>query len=183
MQRLDFSGSDDLGIENLDWLPCLSSLRYIDLRHVNLSRAVHWVDKIKALPSLLFLRLASCDLSKLISPIDHTFVRTSSSFSIVTLDLSNNGFVNLDRSFNQIYTRSDLKCFWDYNISKLKLLGEMVLNIVSELDFLRYGVTHDSLHNLYGCVEVSLESLTLSGNTLAGSSEDVARFSSIRQFS
>ncbi|KAM7472833.1 hypothetical protein LguiA_011016 [Lonicera macranthoides] len=164
MQRLDFSGSDDLGIENLDWLPCLSSLRYIDLRHVNLSRAVHWVDKIKALPSLLFLRLASCDLSKVISPIDHTFVRTSSSFSIVTLDLSNNGFVNLDRSFNQIYTRSDLKCFWDYNISK-------------------YGVTHDSLHNLYGCVEVSLESLTLSGNTLAGSPEDVARFSSIRQFS
>ncbi|KAM7477061.1 hypothetical protein LguiB_024304 [Lonicera macranthoides] len=207
---LDFSGNDDLGVENLDWLPRLSSLRYLDLHHVNLSRAVHWVDKIKALPSLSFLRLASCDLSKVISPIDHTFVNTTSSFSIVTLDLSNNGFdssifswffnlssntlVNLDISFNQIQgpisndfgSITSLRYLFLQQNQFTGVIPTPFRNLckLGTLDLSSNklsGNLTDSLRSLYGCIEVSLESLRLSSNTLTGSLEDVTRFSSLRQ--
>ncbi|KAM7472837.1 hypothetical protein LguiA_011020 [Lonicera macranthoides] len=210
LHRLDFSGNDDLGVENLDWLPHLSSLRYLDLHHVNLSRAIHWVDKIKALPSLSFLRLASCDLSKVNSPIDHAFVNTTSSFSIVTLDLSNNGFdssifswffnlssntlVNLDISFNQIQgpisndfgSITSLRYLFLQQNQFTGVIPRPFRNLckLGTLDLSSNklsGNLTDSLRSLYGCIEVSLESLHLSSNTLTGSLEDVTRFSSLRQ--
>lgn len=50
--------------ENLQWLSGLSSLEYLEMSFVNLSKASdHWVLAINKLPSLLELRLDHCDLS------------------------------------------------------------------------------------------------------------------------
>lgn len=50
--------------ENLQWLSGPSSLEYVEMSFVNLSKASdHWLLAINKLPSLLELRLDHCDLS------------------------------------------------------------------------------------------------------------------------
>lgn len=45
----DLSGNSELSSENLDWLSPLSSLTYLGLNHVNLSKAIRWAEGINRL--------------------------------------------------------------------------------------------------------------------------------------
>jgi len=54
---LDLRGNGLLEDHNLDWLFHLSSLRYLDMTFVNLSKAVYWLDKVSVHPSLKELYL------------------------------------------------------------------------------------------------------------------------------
>ncbi|OVA14071.1 Leucine-rich repeat [Macleaya cordata] len=70
LRHLDMFGSELLNAgDDLEWLSHLSSLEYLDLSYVNLSKASsssssssNWLHSINMLPSLLELHLSQCDL-------------------------------------------------------------------------------------------------------------------------
>jgi Leucine-rich repeat (LRR) protein len=73
---------------NLQWLSGLPLLQYLDMSHVDLSKASDWLQVINKLPSLLDLQLLDCEL-RFIPPTP------SVNFSsLATLDLSSNYFEN-----------------------------------------------------------------------------------------
>ncbi|KAK4569235.1 hypothetical protein RGQ29_004580 [Quercus rubra] len=83
-----------LYVKNLQWLSGLPLLQHLDLSFANLSKASDWLQEINKLPSLLELRLSSCDLSGFVPPIP------SINFSsLTTLDLSYNSFENTSIPF------------------------------------------------------------------------------------
>ncbi|KAL5549700.1 hypothetical protein UlMin_004931 [Ulmus minor] len=76
-----------LYVENLQWLSSLSSLEYLDMSGVDLSKAFdHWLHAINKFPSLLELYLSHCELGH-IHPLSFT---NFTSLSI--LDMSFNSF-------------------------------------------------------------------------------------------
>ncbi|KAF6176272.1 hypothetical protein GIB67_023563 [Kingdonia uniflora] len=48
--------------ENLQWLSQLSNLEHLDMSGVNFSKASNWLQVVNTIPSLLELRLSSCNL-------------------------------------------------------------------------------------------------------------------------
>ncbi|RWR93263.1 receptor-like protein 12 isoform X4 [Cinnamomum micranthum f. kanehirae] len=81
-----------LEIENLQWLSHLSSLQYLDMGYVNLSRVAYWLQPINMIPSLFVLCLSSCDLrnSSTLLHLNLTSLTLANSRSLVTLDLKHN---------------------------------------------------------------------------------------------
>ncbi|KAF2316418.1 hypothetical protein GH714_041759 [Hevea brasiliensis] len=61
--NLEGDGYYEIYVENLDWLSSLSSLEFLDLSSVNLSKALDWLDAMNKLPSLVELHLSYCSLS------------------------------------------------------------------------------------------------------------------------
>ncbi|CAL9007013.1 unnamed protein product [Prunus brigantina] len=112
---LDLSGNRFTNVENLNWLPLLLSLRYLDLSFANLSNVFDWPEAVNKLPELTNLTLHYCDLP---SPILSTLSYINSSKSLASVDLSfnhlstssiflwlsnyNTSLVHLDLSFNQL---------------------------------------------------------------------------------
>ncbi|XP_030963139.1 receptor-like protein EIX1 [Quercus lobata] len=77
-----------LSVSNIYWLTNLSSLQYLNLQNIVLSKAeTHWLQVVNMLPSLSELYLSSCGLHHL--PQTLPFVNFTSHS---VLDLSNNGF-------------------------------------------------------------------------------------------
>ncbi|KAL4634625.1 hypothetical protein ACB092_04G213500 [Castanea dentata] len=84
-----YPNNNYLYVKNLQWLSGLPLLQHLDLSYANLSQASDWLQEINKLPSLLELRLSSCDPSGFVPPIP------SINFSsLTTLDLSFNSFEN-----------------------------------------------------------------------------------------
>ncbi|KAK9286336.1 hypothetical protein L1049_014729 [Liquidambar formosana] len=135
LRYLDLNTYSDKSPENdLQWLSGLSSLKHLNLRRVDLSKAAdHWLQAVNMLPSLLELHLPICALSKL--PLSLPFVNFS---SLLVLDLSNNGF---DSSIPP----------WLFNLHKLQHLDLNSNNL--------RGTIPDAFANL-----TSLEKLDLSQN-------------------
>ncbi|GKV51789.1 hypothetical protein SLEP1_g58414 [Rubroshorea leprosula] len=77
---------------SLQWLSGLSSLEYLDLTWVNLSKASNWFHVVNTLPSLVELRLSWCELELHYQVHPITSVNLS---SLNVLDLSRNSFHNL----------------------------------------------------------------------------------------
>ncbi|AES70161.1 LRR receptor-like kinase [Medicago truncatula] len=99
---LDLSYSFVTGMDNLDWLSPLSSLKYLNLSGIDLHKETNWLQIVNTLPSLLELQLSSCNLNNLmINP----YIKYLNLSSIVTLDLSLNNFTSHlpDRFFNLTY--------------------------------------------------------------------------------
>ena len=65
----------------------LPLLQHLDLSYANLSKASYWLQDINKLPSLLELRLSSCNLIGFIPPIPSINLS-----SLTTLHLSSNNF-------------------------------------------------------------------------------------------
>ncbi|OMO88222.1 hypothetical protein COLO4_20361 [Corchorus olitorius] len=101
----EFAYPNYLWVSDLNWLFCLSSMKYLGLRDVNLSKVTtNWLEAVNMLPSLLQLAMSSCELSSLLQTFP--FVNFT---SLVALDLSYN-------RFNSPVPQ------WLFNISTLKAL-------------------------------------------------------------
>lgn len=93
-----YSPSNPLYAEDLEWISSLTSLKFLDMTLVNLSKALNWLQVMNKLPSLSVLRLSQCDL-----------------YSIGTLPHVNfSSLTTLDLSINYI-TSSSLDWFADLN--------------------------------------------------------------------
>ncbi|KAJ7949688.1 LRR receptor-like kinase family protein [Quillaja saponaria] len=89
LQTLDLSGNY-LIAKDLQWLPHISSLRYLNLTGVDLSQAVDWLQSVnKIVPSLVELQLRSCSIPK-VNILSHI----NSSTTLKVLDLSHNNLTS-----------------------------------------------------------------------------------------
>ncbi|RVW94611.1 LRR receptor-like serine/threonine-protein kinase GSO1 [Vitis vinifera] len=92
LQSLDLGYNSDMTCGNLDWLSHLPSLTHLDLRWVNLSKAIHWPQAINKMPSLTELYLSDTQLPPIIPTISISHINSST--SLVVLDLSENGLTS-----------------------------------------------------------------------------------------
>nr|XP_023889548.1 receptor-like protein EIX2 [Quercus suber]POE64646.1 lrr receptor-like serine/threonine-protein kinase gso2 [Quercus suber] len=184
--NLEGYGSNDLYVNNLEWLFGLPLLQHLDMSYVNLSKASDWVQLTNTLPSLLDLRLHYCQLRPSIPPIP-----TINSSSLLTLDLSDNYFentsipswilglrnlVSLDLSYNNFQGSIPVDLQNMTSLSHLYLSGNNFNSSIpnwlysfSRLEFLNLGS-----NNLQGTISSAIGNLTsaisidLSYNELGG---------------
>ncbi|OIV95694.1 hypothetical protein TanjilG_01488 [Lupinus angustifolius] len=139
LQYLDLAGNDGLHIDHLNWLSQLSSLKYLNLSHIDIHKQTNWLHTMALLPSLSELHLSRCKLTNIYPSLKYVNFT-----SLVTLDLSQNNF-------------SSKLPHWLFNltsdISEIRLGGS---NLHGEIPL--------SLLNLQ-----TLEVLDLSKNSLSGS--------------
>ena len=149
LSYLDLHGVEyETGVSNLNWLFGLSSLKYLDLGKVNLSKAsTDWMQAVNMIPSLLELHLSSCELSG--------FPHYSNSFVNLT------SLLVIDLSYNNLNTTL---LGWLFNITTLGNLVHLDLtynNIGSE------GII-ELVNGLLVWCNNSLEELHLGHNGLGG---------------
>ncbi|XP_024195139.1 receptor-like protein EIX2 [Rosa chinensis] len=86
LNYLDLSSSYSLSSKNLNWLSHLSSLKYLNLRSVNLSNTgVSWLHEVNMLPSLLELHLSGCEIGGNQLPLSMPTINFT---SLLVLDMS-----------------------------------------------------------------------------------------------
>ncbi|KAF7850691.1 hypothetical protein BT93_L5093 [Corymbia citriodora subsp. variegata] len=180
LQYLDLSNCFAESSQNdLLWLPGLSSLRYLNLGAIDLSKAAdHWLRTINSLPSLTQLHLPNCLLSKL--PLSLPFINIT---SLEVLDLSNNNFnstspwwlfnlthlVHLDLNSNSL--GGELPDEFA-NLASLQNL-DLSLNSYLEGGLPRItGEITDFINGLARCNDSKLENLDLANNGLSGNLPD-----------
>ncbi|CAN6711048.1 unnamed protein product [Malus baccata var. baccata] len=176
----DFSGN----VENLNWLPRLSSLTYLDLSDNNLSNVFYWPEAVNKLPKLTTLTLQNCSIpsppvrstlsninsSKSLSSIHLSFNRLSTSSIFLWMSNYSTSLVDLDLSFNQLegaepHSFSTLCSLQSLDLSGNNLSGQ----------FSRF------VQILSTCAQNSLEWLSLGENQLAGLLPDLTNFLSLTE--
>ncbi|KAF8020925.1 hypothetical protein BT93_G1360 [Corymbia citriodora subsp. variegata] len=103
LQYLDLSNDFILGhlySNDLDWLSKLSSLRYLHMSGVGLSKAKDWFGSINMLSSLQSLQLSDCELQDISSSLQANFT----SLRFLTIESNNLSYIPP----------------WTYNLSKLE---------------------------------------------------------------
>ena len=89
LQYPDLSWNNFNKLENIEWLPQLSSLEYLRMDAVNLSKANNWLHVVNRLPYLTSLFLRFCNLQNIFSvPL------VNSSTSLDVLHHSDNGLTS-----------------------------------------------------------------------------------------
>ncbi|XP_075646913.1 receptor-like protein EIX2 [Castanea sativa] len=159
-----------LSVSNLYWLTNLSSLQYLNLQNIDLSKAeTHWLQVVNMLPSLSELYLSNCGLRHL--PHTLPFVNFT---SLSALDLSNNGFnsssippwlFNLTALNNLRINYCDLKGPIP-NITRASLCNLKILDMAFNI-FISGPIT-EFIQALSGCGNHRLEQLNLGSNQLSG---------------
>ncbi|THG21103.1 hypothetical protein TEA_020177 [Camellia sinensis var. sinensis] len=163
LQSLDLStyGGGSMNVKNLEWLSHLSSLRYLNMTNVDLSKAKEWFQVVNKLPLLTSLRLSFCQLPKIVVP---SYLNFSTSLAI--LDLSGNGLTS--SIFDWLFNFSSALIEVDLSNNRLQgvipyAFGNMISLANLDLSFnnVLEGGIPKSLSNLS-----RLQSLDLSYNNL-----------------
>ncbi|KAK9280006.1 hypothetical protein L1049_013690 [Liquidambar formosana] len=186
-----------LNVENLEWLFHFSSLRHLDMSHVNLGKAIDWFQAIHMLPSLSELHLSGCQLSDVVPPLSFS---NSSTSTLAFIDLSRNflsssilhwlsnfsgSLLDVDLSDNHLQGSipdvfQNMKSLTHLSLSFNQLewsIPKSFRNVctLQILDLSSNNFTEELpkfVQNLPGCIENSLESLDLSLNQFSGSLPD-----------
>ena len=205
LQYLDLAWNNFNEPENLEWLRPLSSLSFLRMNSVSLSKVNNWLHVVNQLPYLTVLVLRACSLPN-IFPIPHV----NSSTSLDVLDLSDNNLTS---------SSSVLKWLFNSNTSVEELglshnqFQGLIPNAFGKIHSLELLVLHDNefeggipksfsgmcnlktlslssnnlseqllgiVHNLIGCANHSIEALYLENNHIMGSFPDLTTFSSLR---
>ncbi|XP_024172549.1 receptor-like protein EIX2 isoform X2 [Rosa chinensis] len=181
LHTLDLSRNTFVSFENIEWLSHLSSLRYLNMSHLDLFEAVNWPQSLSKLTSLTELRLSWCNLPD-VNLRSLSFINSSTSLQL--LDLSRNSlnssifywianvssnFVHIDLSSNQLEGGIP-KGFQNLYSLELLYLGANKLSENIE----------DSVKTL-SCAENTLDTLDLGFNQFWGSLPDFTRFSNLRE--
>ncbi|XP_062027292.1 receptor-like protein EIX2 [Rosa rugosa] len=180
LHTLDLYGNEVVSSENLEWLSHLSSLRYLNMSYLDLSKVVNWPLSLSKLTLLTELQLSQCNLPD-VNLRSLSFINSSTSLQL--LDLSHNhlnssifywianvssNFVHIDLFSNQ------LEGGIPKGFQNLCSLESLILyhNQLSE------NIEH-SVKTL-SCAENTLETLDLGFNQFWGSWPDLKRFSKLR---
>ncbi|KAL8227264.1 hypothetical protein R6Q57_017096 [Mikania cordata] len=171
-------------IENIDWLTNLSNLKEFSMEGVFLAKASNWVDVFRSLNQLSLLSLSRCDLSQVMYP-SSSFVNSSSSSSIITLDLHNN---NLNSSMYHWLFPLTSNTLSSLDISENMLDGiPKYLGNLCGITSLKFNgnsaaiMFPDFLRNLSGCTSDSLTYLFAPSSQLTGPlSNDIQMYSSLK---
>ncbi|WVY91728.1 hypothetical protein V8G54_037242 [Vigna mungo] len=87
LRHLDISHNQNLVINNLKWLPHISTLEYLNLCSVNLSEETNWLQLVTKLSSLSVLNMCDCKLKDLSLSLQY-----ANFTALLALDLSFNEF-------------------------------------------------------------------------------------------
>ncbi|KAF5740464.1 putative Serine/threonine-protein kinase bri1 [Tripterygium wilfordii] len=169
LQYLDLNSYFNESTENdLNWLPNLTSLKYLNLGNVDLSKVRnYWLQAVNKLSSLQELHLPTCGLSTL--PLSSSVVNLT---SLSVLDLSYNGFnssipswiFNLTSLVYLDLSSNDIQGVFPDEFVQLKFLKHIDL---SENSFIQGNLSR-TLGKLCG-----LQVLDLSFNDINGEMTDV----------
>ena len=204
MQALDLSWNHFNKPENIEWLAQLSSLEYLDMSTVNLSKVNNWLHVVNKLPYLTSLSLCFCNLPKIFSTrlvnsssLDYLNLGgnnlTSSSLVLEWLFKSNISVVELYLFENQLQglisdAFSKINSLAHLYLDSNEFEGEIpkAFGGMCNLKTLSLSRNHlsgqlDLNHNLSGCVKHSLETLDLGQNQVMGSIPNLTAFPSLRE--
>ncbi|RDX66019.1 Receptor-like protein 12, partial [Mucuna pruriens] len=187
LEYLDLSFNEDLHLDNLQWLSQLPSLKSLNLSQINLENETSWLQTMAMHPSLVELRLASCNLINV-----NPFVKFVNLTSLVTLDLSGNYFhselpywlfnisseiSHIDLSFNTFQGQIPKSLLNLQNLKSLRLdnneLTGLIPNWLGKFEQLQHlglsenpfnGSFPSSLGNLSSLTQLGVSSNFLSGN-------------------
>ncbi|XP_030970944.1 receptor-like protein EIX1 [Quercus lobata] len=206
LQYLDLSWNYFNKPENIEWLPQLSSLKFLEMGTVNLSKVNNWLHVVNKLPYLTSLFLYSCDLPNIFSvplvnsstcldvlDLSYNNLTSSSSVlewmfnsntSVVELNLNNNQFQGLiPDAFSRINSLAHL--YLDSNEFEgeiPKVFGGMCnWKTLSLSGNYLNGQLLDFIHNLARCANHSIEFLYLDHNQIMGSLPDLTTLPSLRE--
>ncbi|KAL2334669.1 hypothetical protein Fmac_015882 [Flemingia macrophylla] len=164
LRYLDLS-SISLLVENVDWLSSLSKLEYLDLGDGDLSKSLHLLHTLQALPSLMQLHLSWCTL-----PPHYSQPPLLNFSSLLTLDMSRvsgisyvpNWIFGLEKLVSLTLNNNDIHSPFPDGIQNLTLLQNLDLS---------YNSFSSSIpHSLYGLQCLKL--LNLANNDLQGTIVD-----------
>ncbi|GFP86562.1 receptor-like protein 12 [Phtheirospermum japonicum] len=175
LRTLDLSGGyGNLIANDIMWAINLSSLEYLDMSYVNLSGTKDLIKVLTMLPSLVDVRLASCELHN--TNLTHTNCVNSTLFTNVQyLDLSFNSFKG-NSSFCLLHNMTSLR-FLDLSDNSLHQKADWISDFLWDKCHLEslnlefndlYGDISGALKNLSGCWGRNLEYLDLRSNALHG---------------
>ena len=145
LQYLDLSSeySNDLFIENIEWMTSLVSLKHLGANYVNLSMVgSQWIEVLNKLPMLIELHLDNCNLFRsipspssvnLTSPavISISYNGFNSTFPEWLLNVSS--LVSIDMSLNILHGRIPLGLGELPNLQHLDLFGNYLEGNISQL--------------------------------------------------
>ncbi|CAL9171807.1 unnamed protein product, partial [Musa hybrid cultivar] len=166
-------GVNDLRADDLHWLSRISSLKYVDMSSVNLSKATNWLHQVNSIPSLEVLYL-SCWVSLPYIPAPPPPFNLT---SIVKLDLS--GYSNLTTTILRWLSHASSLAYLDLSycsgidIESLQVtLG--ALSNLKALD-LQYNGIKGEIFGMIMNVSRRLKYLDLSSNSLSGDMGQILR--------
>ncbi|CAL9088898.1 unnamed protein product [Musa acuminata var. zebrina] len=166
-------GVNDLRADDLDWLSRISSLKYVDMSSVNLSKATNWLHQVNSIPSLEVLQLRWASLPYIPAP-PPPFNLTS----IVKLDLS--GYSNLNTTILRWLSHTSSLAYLDLSscsgidIESLQVtLG--ALSNLKALDLQYNGIKGEIFGMIMNVSRSRLKHLDLSWNSLSGDIGQILR--------